>query len=107
MAVIRLKYVNSFANRDRTDGRLRFYFRRRGEKSIALPGLPGSEEFLVAYAMALAAQPDLPEIGAKRTLPGTINALIVDYYRSAEWGVDLCGAPGLSFGVVRDRFEHI
>ena len=25
------------------------------------------------------------EIGAKRTLPGTINALIVNYYRSSEW----------------------
>ena len=25
------------------------------------------------------------EIGASRTLPGTINALVVDYYRSDEW----------------------
>jgi hypothetical protein len=85
MAVIRLKYVNSFANRDRKDGRLRYYFRRRGEKAIPLPGVPGSEEFMAAYAMALAAIPDPPEIGASRTLPGSINALVVDYYRSAEW----------------------
>ncbi len=40
---------------------------------------------MAAYAMALAAVPDQPEIGANRTLPGTINALVVDYYRSAEW----------------------
>jgi integrase len=85
MAVIKLKYVNSFANRDRKDGRVRYYFRRRGEKAIPLPGMPGSEEFMAAYAMALAAIPDQPEIGARRTLPGSINALVVDYYRSAEW----------------------
>jgi integrase len=85
MALIKLKYVNSFANRDRKGGRVRYYFRRRGEKAIPLPGLPGSEEFMAAYAMALAAQPDQPEIGAGRTLPGTINALVIDYYRSAEW----------------------
>ena len=85
MARIRLKYVNGFANRDRKGGRVRYYFRRRGEKAIPLPGQPGSEEFMAAYAMALAAVPDQPEIGASRTLPGTINALVVDYYRSAEW----------------------
>ena len=85
MAVIKLKYVNSFANRDRKNGRLRYYFRRRGEKAIPLPGVPGSEEFMAAYAMALAAIPDAPEIGASRTLPGSINALVIDYYRSAEW----------------------
>lgn len=84
MAMIKLKYVNSFANRDRKNGRVRYYFRRRGEKAIPLPGVPGSEEFMAAYAMALAAIPP-PEIGASRTLPGSINALVVDYYRSAEW----------------------
>jgi len=85
MAVIKLKFVNSFANRDRKDGRVRYYFRRRGEKAIPLPGVPGSEEFMAAYAMALAAIPHPPEIGASRTMPGSINALVVDYYRSAEW----------------------
>jgi hypothetical protein len=68
---------------------VRYYFWRRGEKAILLPGLRGSEEFMAAYAMALAAQPNQPEIGASRTLPGTINALVVDYYRSAEWQVGL------------------
>src|SRR4029077_14704558 len=85
MAVIKLKYVNSFPNRDRKGGRVRYYFRRRGEKAIPLPGLPGSEECMAAYAMALAAIPDQREIGASKTLPGSINALVVDYYRSAEW----------------------
>jgi integrase len=86
MARIKLKYVNAFTNRDRKNSRLRFYFRRRGQKkAIPLPGLLGSEEFMTAYAAALASQPDTSDIGADRTLPGTINALVVDYYRSDEW----------------------
>jgi len=86
MAHIKLKYVNAFANRGRKDKRVRYYFRRRGSKTIPLPGLPGSEEFMAAYAAALAGLPEhLAEIGASRTLPGTINALAVSYYASDEW----------------------
>ena len=40
---------------------------------------------MTADAAALATIPAALSIGANRTLPGTINALIVDYYRSAEW----------------------
>jgi integrase len=85
MSRIKLRHVNSFANRDRKNGRVRYYFRRRGEKAVPIPGLPGSEEFMAAYARALAAMPDQPEIGASRTSPGSINALVVDYYQSTEW----------------------
>ena len=82
MARIKLKYVNAFANRGRKDERVRYYFRRRGGKAMPLPGLPGSEEFMAAYAAALAGLPH--EIGASRTLPGSINA-VVNYYRSDDW----------------------
>jgi integrase len=87
LARIRLRYVNSFANPDRKNGTVRHYFRKRGMKDIPLPGIPGSEEFMAAYAMALAGMSEAPklEIGAKRTEPGTINALVVSYYRSDEW----------------------
>src|SRR2546430_1072627 len=86
MARIKLKYVNGYANRDRKNGRVRYYFRRRGSKAIPLPGLPGSEEFMAAYSAALAGLPDQHvEGGASRTLPGTINALVVSYYKSNEW----------------------
>ena len=86
MARIRLKYVNGFANRARKSERIRYYFRRRGCKAIPLLGSPGSEEFLAAYAAALATIPgQVNEVGASRTLPGTFNALIVSYYKSAEW----------------------
>jgi hypothetical protein len=41
---------------------------------------------MAAYYAALAAMPDKPsEIGASRTSPGTINALVVAYYKSAAW----------------------
>jgi integrase len=86
MAQITLKFVNGFANRDRKSRRVRYYFRRRGTKAIPLPGLPGSEEFMATYAAALASIPDQQvETGANRTLPGTINALVVSYYKSDEW----------------------
>jgi len=83
---IKLPYVNGFRNRDRHNQRVRYYFRRRGRKAIPLPGLPGSDEFMAAYAAALDAMPDQNlELGDKRTQPGTVNALVVDYFRSSEW----------------------
>jgi integrase len=80
----RLRYVNSFIDRY---GHVRHYFRRSGAKAIPLPGLIGSEEFMVAYRTALmgSSAAGKPEIGASRTLPGTINALVVSYYRSDAW----------------------
>jgi integrase len=81
----RLRYVNSFVDRY---GHVRHYFRRNGAKAIHLPGLFGSEEFMVAYRTALmgsSAAAGKPEIGASRTLPGTINSLVVSYYRSDAW----------------------
>ena len=86
MARLRLKYVNAFRNPKRTNDRLRYYFRRRGQKAVPLPELPGSEEFMAAYTAALATLHDHPsEIGASRTQPGTIDALVVSYYQSAAW----------------------
>jgi len=57
----------------------RYYFRRPGCKSVALPGLPGSAEFIQAYQAAIAGEPPQVQLGAGRTLPGTINALVVSY----------------------------
>jgi integrase len=86
MARIKLKYVNGFANPDRKDGRVRYYFRRRGCRAMRLPGIPGSEEFMSAYAAAVATIPDNAiEVGANRTLAGTVNSLVVSYYKSDEW----------------------
>src|SRR6516165_10097294 len=87
MAKIRLRYVNCFRNKNREDGRVRYYFRRgRTGKAIPLPGIPGSEEFMTAYGTALATSSNAPtEIGASRTVPGTVAALVVNYYKSSAW----------------------
>jgi integrase len=103
MATIRLRYVNGFRDRH---GRVRYYFRRRGERAIPLPGQPGSEEFMAAYAMALGAGADqAPEIGASRTLPGTINSLVVDYYRSTEWNDGLADDTRKNRWHIIERFR--
>src|SRR6478752_6412780 len=81
MTTIRLKYVHAFCDRH---GRARHYFRRHGLR-VPLPGLPGSTEFNDAYARALdeAAAPAV--IGASRTIPGSVNAMIVGYLGSAAF----------------------
>jgi integrase len=84
LARFRLKYVNSFRNRDRHNATVRHYFRKPGMKAVPLPGLPGSAEFMAAYATALAETSGAvkPEVGAERTLPGTIDALVVSFYKT-------------------------
>lgn len=74
--------VSAFRDRH---GKVRYRFRRKGSKSIYLVGLPGSPEFAASYADALNGIPSRLEIGAGRTLPGTIHALAVMGYASAEW----------------------
>jgi putative ABC transport system substrate-binding protein len=46
MTSIKLPYVLEYTDRH---GKVRRYFRRRGSKQIALPGIPGSDEFMAAY----------------------------------------------------------
>jgi integrase len=74
------KFVNGFIDRH---GKPRFYFRRPGFKSVALPSLPWSPEFMAAYENALAGQP--MEIGGARVKPGTIRALAVSYFNSSAF----------------------
>ena len=81
MANIRLDYVKQFVDRH---GKPRFYVRRPGRKLVALPGLPGSPEFMEAYALAVEAAPRV-EIGATRTRAGSISAMIVGYLGSADF----------------------
>ena len=78
--LIRLKYVHAF--RDRT-GRMRYYFRRHG-KRIALPGLPGSDQFMAAYATQLNVEKRDVEQRPKAA-PGTFAALALRYYGSPQY----------------------
>lgn len=70
--------------RDR-HGKARYRYRRKGFKTVYLPGLPGSEEFAAAYAAASGGVSSKVIVGASRTIPGTMNALAVAIYNSAEW----------------------
>lgn len=74
------KFVQGFIDRH---GKPRFYFRRTGFKSVALPGLPWSPEFMAAYEAAIAGQPLAVADG--RVKPGTIRALAVSYYNSVAF----------------------
>ncbi len=72
------KYVHGFVDRH---GKSRFYFRRPGFKSVPLPGLPWSPDFMAAYEAALADAPRI-EIGASRMKPGTVAAAVAGYFGS-------------------------
>jgi integrase len=75
------KFVHGFIDRH---GKPRWYFRRAGFKQVRLPGLPWSPEFMDAYQTAHGTA-HRTEINASRTAPGTINALVVSYYKSDPW----------------------
>jgi integrase len=101
MATIKLRFVNEFVDRH---GRVRRYFRRPGCKAVPLPGLPGSTGFNDAYAAALADAPRI-EIGASRTIPGTISALTVAYYNSAEFKHEISAATQGNRRAIIERFR--
>jgi integrase len=66
-------------------GKPRFYLRRPGHKKIPLPGLPWSPEFMEAREAALKGEWSKVEIGANRTIAGTVNAGLVGYYQSGSF----------------------
>jgi integrase len=68
-------------NLDREGGKHRVRFRLHGFASY-LYGIPWSEDFMRQYATALEGmKAQRQEIGAERTITGSINALIVSYYK--------------------------
>lgn len=76
VATIKLKYVNTLID---DKGVVRRYFRRGGKQLGALPGIPGSDEFMTAYAAYLAEKPP----AAVRALhKDSLAKLIVDFYGS-------------------------
>lgn len=71
------KYVQGFIDRH---GKARFYFRRSGFKTVPLPGLPWSPEFMAAYEQALAGH--VSRQGTGREKAGSIRALAIGYFSS-------------------------
>jgi integrase len=78
----RPKYIHAYQDRH---GKERVYFNRPGMPKVPLPAPIYSEAFFLAYHKALAGQPQKPVIGASRTVAGSMNALIADYYQCAEF----------------------
>jgi integrase len=62
---------------------MRYYFRRHGKRNV-LPGLPGSSEFMEAYAALLSRSPKQVE---PRPIPAprTLAALAIRYYGSPQY----------------------
>src|SRR5260221_14486420 len=86
MSGIRLKFVHQWVDKRQGGAKARYYFRRPGFKRMPLPGLPGSDEFMEAYKAALAGQAlPRPMIGASRTKAGSVAALVVSYFSSAQF----------------------
>jgi len=92
-------FPNVSPMRDR-HGKVRFRFRRKGSRTIYLVGLPGSPEFARSYADALEGVTSRLEVGAGRTVPGTINALAVTIYQSAEWSQLASTTQGTYRGII-------
>jgi integrase len=81
MAHIRLRYVNEFIDRH---GKARYYFRRPGSRSVPLPGLVGSVEFMDAYAAAIATVAPPPP-SSKHIIRGSLSEIANGYFRSAAF----------------------
>ena len=73
-----------YIKRDVKGGKTYYYLRRPGFPSVRLPGSYGSLEFRLAFDDAMAQGAPLP-IGASRTIPGSMNALILSFYRSSRF----------------------
>lgn len=100
MTKMLLRFVHEFRDRH---GKVRRYFRRPGFKRVALPGLPGSDEFMEAYKAALDPKHRL-EIGASRTKPGTVGDLVARYLKSAEF-LSLASSSQATYRGIVERFR--
>jgi integrase len=94
-------YVHAFVDRH---GKARYYFRRLGFKRVPLPGLPYTTAFMEAYALAKDEQP--AQIGSSRARPGTISALVVAYYNSAEFKHELASETRRQRRYIIEQFRE-
>ena len=98
------KHVHGFIDRH---GKPRYYLRRPGFKSIALPGRAHSAEFEEAYAAAMAGIATRRQIGAGSTLPGSVNEIAIDYMASPAWAMLKPGTQKARATILqRFREEH-
>ena len=77
------KYVHAWF--DKRDSQTYYYLRRRGFSLVRLPGLPWSPSFMAAYEAALSGP--RAAIGAGRTKPGSVSAVVTEYLDSQKFFV--------------------
>jgi integrase len=85
MVNLRLKYLVEDVDRH---GNVRLYFRRKGQRKIRLPGLPGSDEFMAVYRAALGgiAKSTHPRASPRqRATRGSLRWLCESYFSSADF----------------------
>lgn len=80
MTRLRLPYIHEYRDRHK---KVRRYVRRPGARRVALPGLPGSPEFMQAYQDATTGATLPPK--SSRHKPGSLSALAADFYRAVEF----------------------
>lgn len=100
MATFRMKYVKAYKDRH---GRMRYYYRREGFPSVALPGEPGDKVFAEAYAAAGGKEP--VQAKAERIAPGSMSALIAQYYLSPSYR-ELQDITKATYRNVLERFRE-
>lgn len=100
----RLPYVHGYVDRH---GKPRHYLRRAGRKSVPLPGMPGTTEFMDAYEAALRREERAP-IGVKRTVPGTVAEAVARYLGSAAFLTTFAPSTQKMRRAILERFrsEH-
>jgi site-specific recombinase XerD len=80
MTRIKLKFIHEYRNRH---GEVRRYVRRPGMPKVRLPGLPGSPEFMEAYAAALSGEAPAPR--GRQVVEGSFGELVLRYYASPRF----------------------
>jgi integrase len=97
------KFVHGYLDRH---GRSRHYLRRRGRMQVSLPGMPWSEQFMLAYAAAL--NDSLPvTIGIRQTKPGTVEEAVARYFGSGAFAVLAPSTQAMRRAILeRFRVEH-
>jgi len=95
------KFVQAWV--DSRDDRAYYYLRRRGFPRVRLSGLPWSPTFMAAYEKALAGA--RTAIGAGRVKPGSVAAVIAEYFDSREFfGSKSAGTQRMRRGIL-ERFR--
>jgi integrase len=82
VATITLKYIKHYTDRLGTD---RYYFNKIGRPRVALPGLPGSAEFMAMYQDSVDALPSVTPKPKTRATKGSISDLVSRYYSSSAF----------------------